>query len=182
MMGSGLAQVRIRASPRMIPGIEYGTEMMPSHHPDQHRGTADHQIGHDGAQHHADQRSGDSKEDTILDGVKALGVAEHKGEVLQSHVVQAVASADAFHEGGHDQGQHGHEVDDENDQPHQALHQQLLRRRKNRGDMSSRSVCMVWNILATCHRIRDESTPITPRITDSAAASPKLFPEKEMMA
>ena len=58
----------------------------------------------------------------------------------------------------------------------------FLRRRKNRGDMSSRSVCMVWNILATCHRIRDESTPITPRITDSAAASPKLFPEKEMIA
>ena len=56
----------------------------------------------------------------------------------------------------------------------------FLRPRKNRGDMSSRSVCMVWNIFATRHRIRDESTPITPRITDLAAASPKP-PVKEMM-
>ena len=58
----------------------------------------------------------------------------------------------------------------------------FLRRRKNRGVMSSRSVCMVWNIFATFHRIKEESTPITPRITDSAAASPKLFPEKEIIA
>ena len=53
--------------------------------------------------------------------------------------------------------------------------------KKKRGFIASRSVCIVWNIFATRQRTRELKTPMTARITDFAAASLKLLPEKEII-